>query len=114
MTLESIYDSIFSLSNIFYMAPVAFQTIYKIVTLACAFGNCIVGSVVVQVFFIFPDWQLFAQYLQVLCLLQPLGVIFFGCVIFAPISMSFREGGFMYVIMKYCFPNSLVALDLPR
>ena len=71
VTLESIHDSVFGLPYIFYMAPVAFQTVYKIVTLACAFGNCIVGCIIVQVF-IFPDSEILAQYLQVLGLLQPL------------------------------------------
>ena len=47
MTLESIYDSIFCLSCIFSMAPVAFQEIYQVITLACAFGNCVVGFIVV-------------------------------------------------------------------
>ena len=52
VTLESIHNSIFGLSYIFYMVPVAFQTIYKIVTLASAFGNCIVGCIIVQVFYL--------------------------------------------------------------
>ena len=52
MTLESIHDSIFGLSYIFSVPPVAFYTIYKVVTLACAFGNCIVGCIVVQVFYL--------------------------------------------------------------
>ena len=50
MTLESIYDSILCLSYMFNMAPVAFQAIYQVITLASAFGNCIVGFVVVLSF----------------------------------------------------------------
>ena len=50
MTLEPIYDSIFSLSYIFDLALVAFQTIYEIFTLTSAICNCVVGFVVVQVF----------------------------------------------------------------
>ena len=65
-------------------------------------------------FFIFPEWEILAQYLQVFGLLQPLSVVVLGCVIFALISMSFKEGGFLYVIIKFCLPNSLVTLDLPR
>ena len=49
MTLESINDSIPCLSNIFDMAALAFQAVYEIVALAGAFGNGIVGCVVVEV-----------------------------------------------------------------
>ena len=49
MTLESINDSIFCLSYIFDMATLAFQAIYEIVALAGAFGDSIVGCVVVEV-----------------------------------------------------------------
>ena len=49
VTLESINDSVFGLAYIHYMAPVALQTIYEIVTLACAFSDCVVGSIIVQV-----------------------------------------------------------------
>ena len=47
MTLESMYDSILCLSYIFKMAPIAFQAIYQVITLASTFGNCIVGFVAV-------------------------------------------------------------------
>ena len=47
MTLESVYDSVFCLPNIFGVAPVAFQAIYQVITLGSAFGHCIVGYVVV-------------------------------------------------------------------
>ena len=36
MILVSINDSVFCLTYIFFMAPVAFQTMYKVVTLASA------------------------------------------------------------------------------
>ena len=47
MTLESIYDSVFCLPYIFDVAPVAFQAIYQVIILACAFSHCIVGFIVV-------------------------------------------------------------------
>ena len=50
VTLESIYNSIFSLSYIFDLALVAFQTINKIVTLTTAICNCIEGFVTAQIF----------------------------------------------------------------
>ena len=49
MTLESINDSIFCLTYILNVSPSAFQTIYEIVALACAFGNSVVGCVVVEI-----------------------------------------------------------------
>ena len=49
VTLESINDSVFSLTYILYVAPVALQTIYKIVTLAHAFCNCVVGCIIVDI-----------------------------------------------------------------
>ena len=50
MTVESIYDSIFSLSYIFDMAPIAFQRVYEVVTLTSAISKCTAGFVVTQVF----------------------------------------------------------------
>ena len=47
-------------------------------------------------------------------LLQPSKMGVFDCIIFALISKSFKEGGFLYVIIKFCLPNSLVALDIPK
>ena len=47
MTLESIHDSVFCLSYIFGVAPVAFQAIYQVITLASAFSDCTVGFIVV-------------------------------------------------------------------
>ena len=61
-------------------------------------------------FLILPDWEIFTQYLQVLGLLQPLMVVVLGWAISALSNMSLREGGFLYVIMKSCFTNSLVAM----
>ena len=49
MTLESINDSVFCLTYIINVAPIAFQAIYEIVALACAFSNSLVGCVVVEV-----------------------------------------------------------------
>ena len=49
MTLESVNDSIPCLSYIFDMAALAFQAINEIVALAGAFGNGIVGCVVIEV-----------------------------------------------------------------
>ena len=46
MTLESIYDSISSLSYIFCLAPVAFYTIDQIIVLVGAILHCIIGFVV--------------------------------------------------------------------
>ena len=46
MTLKSINDSIFCLAYIFDVAPITFQSIYKIVALACALGDSFVGSIV--------------------------------------------------------------------
>ena len=50
VTLESIYDSNFSLSYIFVMVPIVFKTIYEVVTLTCAISKCIIGFVTTQVF----------------------------------------------------------------
>ena len=50
VTLKSTYDSIFSFLHIFDLAPIAFQTIYEIVTLTSVISNCIAGFVVIQVF----------------------------------------------------------------
>ena len=47
MTLESIYDSIFCLTYIFSMTPVAFQAIYQVITLAGAFSDCVVRFIIV-------------------------------------------------------------------
>ena len=50
VTLEPIYDSIFSLTYIFDVAPIAFNTVNQIVTLADALGHyvskfcCLVNS----------------------------------------------------------------------
>ena len=53
VTFESVQNSIFSLSYIFDVAPIAFQTIYRIVALACAISYCIVDCIIMQVFY-FP------------------------------------------------------------
>ena len=45
MTLESINDPVFCLTYILYVAPFALHTVYEIVTLACAFGYCVIGWV---------------------------------------------------------------------
>ena len=45
VTLESINDSIFCLSYIFDMAPVTFQAIYQIITLASALSYYVVGFI---------------------------------------------------------------------
>ena len=60
-------------------------------------------------FVIFPDWESLVQYWQVLGLLQPLVVVVLGCGIFALTSMSFNEGGFLYVTIKSWMDSSLVA-----
>ena len=49
MTLESINDSISCLSYIFDMATLTFQAVYEIFALAGAFGDGIVGCVVIEV-----------------------------------------------------------------
>ena len=82
MTFESVYDSIFSLSYIFNLAPVAFQTIYEVVTLTSAISKCILGFVVTQVFN-YIDWDIFPQYLQVFGLLHPLMEVVLGWAILA-------------------------------
>ena len=46
VTLESINDSVFGLSYILDVTPVAFKTIYKTVTLGSAFSGCTVGFIV--------------------------------------------------------------------
>ena len=46
MTLECIYDSVFCLPYIFDVAPITFQAIYNIITLASAFSHCVVGFIV--------------------------------------------------------------------
>ena len=46
-------------------------------------------------FLILPDWEIFAQYLQVFGLLNPLIRVVVGWVILALTSMSLREGGFL-------------------
>ena len=53
MTLESIYNSIFCLSYILRMAPITFQAIYQVITLASAFSDCVVGFIIK--FCILPD-----------------------------------------------------------
>ena len=103
----------FGLTYILYVVPVALQTIYEIVTLACAFSDCIVGCIVVQIWY-FPWLGNPVQYWQVLGLVHPFGVVLLGCGIFALTNRFFNEGDFLYVIMMSCLPISLVALDLPR
>ena len=49
MTLESINDSIFCLTYILYVVAFALQTIYEIVTLACAFSYFVVGCIIVEI-----------------------------------------------------------------
>ena len=49
VTLKSVNDSVFCLTYILYVAPVTLQTVYEIVTLACAFSYCIVGYIIVQI-----------------------------------------------------------------
>ena len=49
MTLESVNDSIPCLAYIFDMATFTFQAIYEIVALAGAFGDCIVGCIVIKI-----------------------------------------------------------------
>ena len=93
-TLESVYDSIFSLSYICDVAPVAFQTIYEIVTLTSAICDCIVGFVIVQISD-FSWLRDFPQYLQVFGLLHPLMKVVVDWTILALTSMSLREGGFL-------------------
>ena len=53
MTLESVYDSIPSLSYIFNLVPIALCTIYQIVALASAISHCIV-VLVIECIFYFP------------------------------------------------------------
>ena len=47
VTLESINDSVFSLTYIFDVAPTAFQRVYKVIALASAISKCIVGFIIV-------------------------------------------------------------------
>ena len=47
VTLESINDSTFCLSYIFDTAPVTFQAICQIITLARALSYCVVGFIIV-------------------------------------------------------------------
>ena len=49
MTLESVNDSILCLAYIFDVAPFTFQAIYEIVALAGAFGDGIVGCIVIKI-----------------------------------------------------------------
>ena len=49
MTLESINDPVFCLTYILYVALSAFQTVYEIVTLVCAFSYCVVDYIIVEV-----------------------------------------------------------------
>ena len=51
MTLESIHNPLFGLTYILYMGPVALQTIYEIIALVCSFGDCIVGCIIVQIYY---------------------------------------------------------------
>ena len=53
VTLEPVYDSISSLSYIFYLASVALYTINKIIVLAGAIFHCVVGFVIKYVLY-FP------------------------------------------------------------
>ena len=46
VTLEPICDSIFSLTYLFDVAPIAFNTVNQIVTLAGALGHCVISFVV--------------------------------------------------------------------
>ena len=48
MTLESINNPVFGLTYILYVAPSALQTVYEIVTLACAFSYCVVDCIIVE------------------------------------------------------------------
>ena len=47
--VKDMTDSIFCLTYILNMAPSALQTIYKIVTLACAFSYSVIGCMVVEI-----------------------------------------------------------------
>ena len=49
MTLESVNDSILCLAYIFDVAPFTFQAIYEIAALAGAFGDGIVGCIVIKI-----------------------------------------------------------------
>ena len=71
MTLESVYDSVSSLSYIFCLAPVALCAVDLIIVLAGAILHCIVVLVIKCIFFIFPDWEISLQYLHEFGLLQP-------------------------------------------
>ena len=47
MTLESVNDSVLCLAYIFDVAPFTFQAINKMVVLACAFSDIIVGCTII-------------------------------------------------------------------
>ena len=49
MTLESVNDSIFCLAYILNVAPFTFQAVDEIIALACAFGDSVVGCIIVEV-----------------------------------------------------------------
>ena len=49
MTLESVNDSVLCLAYIFNVAPFALQAINKIVALACAFSDSIVGCIIIKI-----------------------------------------------------------------
>ena len=49
MTSESVNDSIFCLAYILNVAPFTFQAIDKIIALACAFSDSVVGCIIVEV-----------------------------------------------------------------
>ena len=46
VTLEPIYDSVFSLTNIFDVAPIAFNAVNQIVTLTGALSHCVIDFIV--------------------------------------------------------------------
>ena len=47
VTLEAI--NVFCLAYILYVAPVALLTTYEIITLTCAFIDCVVTCIIIQV-----------------------------------------------------------------
>ena len=69
MSLESVNDPIFSFSNIYDIAPVAFQAINHIIVLVCAMHHNIISPNAV---YNSPEREMLPQHLEACGLLHPL------------------------------------------
>ena len=77
MAQESANNSILGLSNIFTVAPFAFQVIDQIAALSCGFVDLLLNT-----FCTIAEWEILLQYFQVCGLLHSLDWVIAGWLIF--------------------------------